>query len=369
MANRYMAIILAGFGCVFNHQFLVNTDHIHQIPFLLGSVLPLELVFPQSLYLYVLGMTRPNAIDRKTWLHFLPTVFGLFLLLPFFMLDHEQKLLVVQSNYILWPGERATSVSLFIGISAVLFTVYLVFSFKLLFAHTRNITHFFSYREDITLSWLRNFLLVMVAFWVMLVFFYYFFFSAGVDAAAQNERVFLVMYLYGLGAIPYLGTMSLLQRRIYSQKTSIEDIAPVEIQESETLSETGPNTAERKYKHSALNSEMSARIVNRLEEVMEDEKPYLNSNLTLLDLAKTVSTTPNYLSQVINEQLQMNFFDYVNSYRLEKAKELLIDPLPHTPTILDVAMESAFNSKSAFYNAFRKKMGITPAEFKKSHSP
>ncbi len=102
---------------------------------------------------------------------------------------------------------------------------------------------------------------------------------------------------------------------------------------------------------------------------MEDEKPYLNSNLTLLDLAKTVSTTPNYLSQVINEQLQMNFFDYVNSYRLEKAKELLIDPLPHTPTILDVAMESAFNSKSAFYNAFRKKMGITPAEFKKSHSP
>ena len=63
----------------------------------------------------------------------------------------------------------------------------------------------------------------------------------------------------------------------------------------------------------------------------------------------------------------MNFFDFINSYRIEMAKELIINPLPHTRTILDIAMESAFNSKSAFYSAFKKQTGITPAEFKKSY--
>lgn len=123
-----------------------------------------------------------------------------------------------------------------------------------------------------------------------------------------------------------------------------------------------------KYKKSALDSYMSTRILNRLTETMQQEKPYLKSNLTLPDLAKLVSTSPNYLSQVINEQLKMNFFDFINSYRIETAKDLIINPLPHTRTILDIAMESAFNSKSAFYKAFKKQMGITPAEFKKNQA-
>ena len=98
---------------------------------------------------------------------------------------------------------------------------------------------------------------------------------------------------------------------------------------------------------------------------MKQQQPYLKSNLTLPDLARLVSTTPNYLSQVINAQLHMNFFDFINSYRIETAKNLIRNPLPHTRTILDIAMESAFNSKSAFYTAFKKQMGITPVEYKR----
>ncbi len=136
----------------------------------------------------------------------------------------------------------------------------------------------------------------------------------------------------------------------------------------EVESDDEADSSRDKYRKSALDGDMSARILKRLTETMEREKPYLESNLTLPDLAKRVSTTPNYLSQVINEQLQMNFFDFINSYRIETAKDLIINPLPHTRTILDIAMESAFNSKSAFYSAFKKQMGITPAEFKKSYA-
>ena len=366
-ANRYLATILAALGLTLLHQYLVVTDYILQIPALIGTTMPLDLIYPSSLYLYVRSMTQPNLSASKDRLHYILPMFGIILLLPFYVLDFETKLAIVQNNYMIsdWPGVMEYTFPLAMFVAAMLFTFYLILSFKLLFAHTQTIRDFFSYRNNITLSWLRNLLLLMLVFWLFMMVFYYIYYAATAELFWQSRQIFNWLFVFSIFVVFYIGTMGLLQRRIYRPNMLVPEQA-IDLSKHEVDEDTTSKPKTDKYKNSALTTEMSERILKRLSEAMEKEKPYLKNNLTLPDLAKMVATSPNYLSQIINEQLEMNFFDYVNSYRIERAKKLIINPLPHTHTILDIAMESAFNSKSAFYTAFKKQMGITPVQYKKS---
>ena len=97
---------------------------------------------------------------------------------------------------------------------------------------------------------------------------------------------------------------------------------------------------------------------------MEKEKPYLEMGLTLAVLAGKLFVSSNHLSQVINEKLNKSFFDFVNGYRVEEAKRLLVSPLSSRLSILGIGMEAGFSSKSAFYTSFKKLTGMTPSKFK-----
>ena len=360
-ANRYLAVILAANGILLLDQFLVKSNLIYEVPALLGAFIPIEAVFPPILYLYVRTMVQPNALGQKTWLHVIPTLVSVMLLSPFYLLEFDEKKTIIDSNYVEWPSVLEITYPIYAIVMGGLFTIYLVLSFKLLFSHTKNIAQFFSYQENITLAWLRNFLLFNLVKWICAAFFY----GAFVQSDVDIERFLEYFFVFNVLFVFYLGTMGLLQQRIYSSdEPSSQNSTP----QPPSINDEVAESPEGKYKKSAVTKERSARILQRLTEIMEEEKPYLNNTLNLPDLAKMISTPPNYVSQVINEQLQMNFFDYVNSYRIETAKNLIINPLPHTLTILDIAMESAFNSKSAFYAAFKKQVGITPAAFKKSLS-
>ena len=360
-ANRFLAVILAANGILLLDQFLLKSNLIYEVPALLGAFIPVEAVFPPTLYLYVRTMVQPNVSDQKTFLHFIPTFVSVMLLIPLYLLEFDEKKTIIDSNYVEWPGVLEITYPIYMVIVGTQFTVYLFLSFKLLFSHTKNITQFFSYRENITLAWLRNFLLFNVVIWICGAFFY----AAIVQSDANIEQYLDYFFVFSVLFVFYLGMMGLLQPLIYSGD---ESASQDPTSQPPSINDEMEESPEGKYKKSAVTKEMSARILKRLTETMEEEKPYLNNTLTLPDLAGMVSTPPNYLSQIINEQLKMNFFDYVNSYRIETAKNLIINPLPHTLTILDIAMESAFNSKSAFYSAFKKQVGVTPAAFKKSIS-
>jgi AraC-like DNA-binding protein len=101
--------------------------------------------------------------------------------------------------------------------------------------------------------------------------------------------------------------------------------------------------------------------------VMNEEKLFLNPSVTLSDIAHKLELAPCYVSQIINESFQQNFCDFINKYRIEESKRLLIQPNQHL-NILGIALDAGFNSKSAFNNAFKKHTGITPKEFKKNVS-
>ena len=111
-------------------------------------------------------------------------------------------------------------------------------------------------------------------------------------------------------------------------------------------------------------TEADKRILNKLNEYMLNEKPYLNSTLTLRQLAKNIELSSRELSIRINNHLNQNFFDYVNTFRIENTKQKLIDFAYKDHTVLELMYDSGFNSKSSFNTAFRKVTGLVPTAYR-----
>jgi YesN/AraC family two-component response regulator len=101
---------------------------------------------------------------------------------------------------------------------------------------------------------------------------------------------------------------------------------------------------------------------------MKNNKPYIESDLTLNQLASQIAIRPRVLSQVINEMRGQNFYDFINHYRIEEASRLLTNPKDKKITVLEVLYEVGFNSKSSFNTLFKKYTGLTPSEFRKKQS-
>jgi AraC-like DNA-binding protein len=128
----------------------------------------------------------------------------------------------------------------------------------------------------------------------------------------------------------------------------------------------GPPDPAKKYERSGLSREAAEAGLARLTAQMSAEKPYMDEGLTLQDLASRVGLAPNHLSQVINENWKMGFHEFLNSYRVKAAETMLLDPAHRDRSILEIANEAGFNSKSAFNAAFRRHRGMTPSEFRQS---
>lgn len=103
----------------------------------------------------------------------------------------------------------------------------------------------------------------------------------------------------------------------------------------------------------------------RLIAFMEQNKPYLDEDLTLQKLAAQVHMPEKELSILINQQIGKHFFDFINEYRIREAKILLKDQ-PNL-TVLEILYQIGFNSKSSFYTAFKKETGVTPSYYRKSN--
>jgi len=126
-------------------------------------------------------------------------------------------------------------------------------------------------------------------------------------------------------------------------------------------------TAVNKYAKSGLTGDQLCTYKHRLDEIMQTQHEYLRPDLTLPKLAQTVGCSVNILSQVINAGFGTSFFDYLNRYRIEHARELLVRSKAESNAILQVAFTVGFNSNSAFYSAFRKYVGMTPAQYRQKH--
>lgn len=125
---------------------------------------------------------------------------------------------------------------------------------------------------------------------------------------------------------------------------------------------------EKKYANSSLTESTSRLIWEELKGIMEEEKPYRNSEYRLNDLALRLDQSIHHVSQVINEREGVSFSDFINRYRVREAQALLTSDRAKQITILAIALEAGFNSKTAFYNTFKKETGQTPSQFMRTRN-
>ena len=169
-------------------------------------------------------------------------------------------------------------------------------------------------------------------------------------------RIFALLVLAVMIFIPI--NLKLKKMRITNEELSerIEETEEELKQISEELSS--------KYASSSLDKTDLKSYSRQIEEFMESEKPYLDNELSIRKLASMLDMQPHHLSQVINSSFDMNFYTFINNYRIEEVIRLMKDPERKHHTILAIAYDSGFKSKSSFNTIFKKMTGKTPSEYR-----
>jgi AraC-like DNA-binding protein len=123
-----------------------------------------------------------------------------------------------------------------------------------------------------------------------------------------------------------------------------------------------------KEKELVVTVEHSPDLIERIRQGMEVQQLYLKHTLNIEEFAKQVGIHYREVSVIINQHFDTNFFEFVNSYRVNKAKDMLVDPKYTDTTILDILLESGFNSKSSFHRFFKRYTGMSAADYRKLHA-
>jgi AraC-like DNA-binding protein len=120
-----------------------------------------------------------------------------------------------------------------------------------------------------------------------------------------------------------------------------------------------------KYRHSGLPKSLASKLSDDLEQLMQTEKLYHQNDLRLETLAEKLNSNKHFVSQVINQNFKVNFFEYINLKRIEEAKQLLRTAPRTQLNVIEIAYSVGFNNKGTFNSVFKKVTGVTPSEFRK----
>lgn len=223
-----------------------------------------------------------------------------------------------------------------------------VLSFAQLSIHTKRLQGFYSDLSPVNLSWLFRFLIGFILIRSM---------SLIISSFKSNLGLVVLADFADFLILLYLAYYSIRQKEIFPSEA--QSLLP--LKGSAIHQQTGPQKA-------AIieDVDMQGKEVHVLG-IMEKHKPYLNSELTLPELAQLSSMKTNELSRLLNDGLGENFYSLVNRYRVEESKRLLVDPKYQHLSILGIAMEAGFNSKTAFNTNFKRITQQTPSTYRKTH--
>lgn len=302
-------------------------------------------LFGPLMYFYTKAITRLPVKSKKVRMHLVPFLVALFVFAPLLVSGITETIdKLADSN------QQATRRIYFIilGIQVVHILTYNVLSLKRLSEYKKELLNRFSFldRKE-KMSWLKQLIIGYSLILCYSVFYYGIMVSGAIYMFNLNIDFFITLIVSI--CINVIAIKSFLAPQI----TLLEN--------QEEASQTRDN---EKYKSSSLSEEDLEEHQVKLLQLMENDKPHLNSSLRLVELAEYIKLTPHQLSQVINQQLEKSFFDFINGYRVQEAKKMLKEK--REEKILTIAYEAGFNSKAAFNRAFKKHTSTSPSQFKKA---
>jgi AraC-like DNA-binding protein len=363
IANLFLAGFMLGLNLCFALIY-VRGYWISQYAHTAYIYIPIMFILPILLWLYVKRLTHPESKTSflKLTLHFVPATNAILLLTPFYLLPSIEKLewMFVRAHPYFEMStvqQWTTSVMPLIHYFAVFAALaYMAVSTKLLVQHKKIISEQFSYSENINLAWLQYLIgicgLVSILHFLRLIFFPPYILDAPYEVTS------IIIIAVSLSVFAYFGVN---QKTIFRYSSELDALSS----SPKTASGEKELPQVEKYKSSTLTATKMQLIKKQLCDQMLNNELFLDSELTIKEVALTLDCSPRDLSRVINEQLEMTFLEFVNSYRVEYAKKTLIKKT--RMTILDIAMAVGFNSKSTFYSAFKKYTGTSPTEFKNEY--
>lgn len=337
-ANRLLAALTFTISIIVSGAVLLTSNYFFVYPHLSRIHHPFVFLAGPLLLLYIRELTSPGTrFERKDFLHFIPFALCLMYLLPYYFQGSKGKLGVLSSEYLQeslghWYYIRS---SLFI----IQFLIYLVLIVITINQYSRKVKRRELVRDEAVLSELRFFVIASSVLWVGAVLRY------AIDPTGRTNL------LVPLGASVLIYGMGYLKMRRPKPLTS-------EVQSEEERLST------KKYEKSTLTRERAERYLNKLLLFMKERKPFTDGDLSLQKLAGGLSIPPHHLSQIVNERLGQTFSDFINSYRVEEAKRRLLDPAFKHLSLLGIAVDVGFNSKSSFNSVFKKHTNMTPSEFR-----
>lgn len=300
------------------------------------------------LYLYILSVIYSDfKIEKKDFLHLIPLVVVVFILIPrFYFVSSEEKLLFLVGGVLNGAIEIKISY-LLIHIQLVF---YLILSFKTLNRYKQLLCENYANANLFNYSWLFQLVFIFASGSIIVILkniFYYF----GVDIKLYNAQV--LVSLVSLCFIIWLIFKALQNPDIFKKVNSKLQLV--------------------RYAKNSLSNEQgnSSEIKNKIEKIkqfMIEKEPFMESTISMKSLSESLEMDTKELSFIINQELKTHFFDFINTHRINKAKELLSDTSKKQLTVSEIMYDVGFNSKSSFFTYFKKKENQTPTQFRKNVS-
>jgi len=348
-ANKFFSVILAVLCLTLILTYLFEIQYYLICPDIIRVVDALNFLYSPLFYIYTqLLISKIDRVHLKHLLHFIPFILFNLYRVPFYIKDGDYKI-----NYLTGMIQNGFSKEeIIVKLIMCLYGIVYIFAiYRLLKKYSNDIQGFFSNIERVKLGWLKT-----LIFMGMIIY--------GVDLVttalyAADVRMYNQVYEIGpIGTTFFIyicGFFAIKQPEIFSDVKGMNDEFVIETDqliEGET----------RKYRTYLFDNDSIESFAERIIAYIEIEKPYLNNELTIKEMARNMNMSSYHLSLVINSYFKINFYTFINNYRVEEAKKLLSSELQSN--ILNIAFQAGFNSKSTFNEIFKKNTGITPSQYR-----
>lgn len=341
-ANLYLGILLLTITLFFFPHFFALLGILKTFHFTIAVPRIIPFLFGPLTYLYVRSCTQKDFEMRPVlWLHFIPAFLMFINCWPELTASVAEKL----ANQLRFMSEGTVKDYTWIWLlKAIHPLIYFGLSVQLILLYRKHVSNAASSIDNTFHRWLLAFIFILSLPILGLQLFVFTAFSPWTLVGLAVGLVsFLISIYFAILIKPELF-------HAFPHQMPIPSLTQIQKQ---------------KYEHSNLQAAEKEKYLTILKDSMSKDKSYQSPELTLAQFAEKVNIPSYYVSQVINEKLNCNFFDFVNGYRVEAAKAMLIDPKLNHYTIVSISYEAGFNSKSTFYNAFKKVTGLTPSQYRK----